>query len=176
MNRTWGAAVALATVWAWAAMATAMQAPAPAPASLAAGDVVPPFDAEGIDGNMHHVAYGKTPTILLFFLSSCPHCQKQIPEWNRAYERRPAGVNGGAGGHGEQADREAPRQRGRPVSHVDPVAAGADGDGAKRQVGPEHRRGPLIHPCPPSRVPRIHEHDVAVCAQVGVELHAVGLP
>ncbi|PYQ15527.1 MAG: hypothetical protein DMF80_08715 [Acidobacteria bacterium] len=93
MNRTWGAAVALATVWAWAAMATAMQAPAPAPASLAAGDVVPPFDAEGIDGNMHHVAYGKTPTILLFFLSSCPHCQKQIPEWNRAYERRPAGVN-----------------------------------------------------------------------------------
>jgi thiol-disulfide isomerase/thioredoxin len=67
--------------------------PAPSPAQLAAGDVVPPFDAEGIDGVVHHVAYGKQPTILLFFLSGCPHCHKQIPEWNRAYERRPPNVN-----------------------------------------------------------------------------------
>jgi len=42
---------------------------------------------------MRHVSFGKQPTILLFFLSSCPHCQKQIPDWNRAFERRPPGVN-----------------------------------------------------------------------------------
>jgi hypothetical protein len=28
-------------------------------------------------------------TVLLFFLSSCSVCHKMIPEWNRAYERRP---------------------------------------------------------------------------------------
>jgi hypothetical protein len=28
-------------------------------------------------------------TVLLFFLSGCPVCHKMIPEWNRAYERRP---------------------------------------------------------------------------------------
>ena len=65
----------------------------PAPPQLAPGDVVPPFDAEGVDGVVHHVTYGKQPTVLLFFLSSCPHCQKQIPEWNRAFDRRPPGVN-----------------------------------------------------------------------------------
>ena len=67
--------------------------PSPSPPQLAPGDVVPSFDAEGVDGVMHHVSYGKQPTVLLFFLSSCPHCQKQIPDWNRAFERRPPGVN-----------------------------------------------------------------------------------
>jgi thiol-disulfide isomerase/thioredoxin len=76
-----------------AAGAPDVPSPSPSPPPLAPGDVVPPFDAEGVDGVMHHVTYGKQPTILLFFLSSCPHCQKQIPEWNRAYERRPPGVN-----------------------------------------------------------------------------------
>jgi len=104
MKRAGGAGAALVLVWTWAAGAAAMQAPVPSPAALAPGDVVPPFDAEGIDGAMHHVAYGKTPTILLFFLSSCPHCQKQIPEWNRACERRPPGVNV----VGVMLDREPP--------------------------------------------------------------------
>ena len=86
-----GAAV-MTLAWA-AAGAPDVPSPSPSPAQLAPGDVVPPFDAEGIDGVMHHVVYGKQPTILLFFLSSCPHCQRQIPEWNRAFERRPPGVN-----------------------------------------------------------------------------------
>jgi hypothetical protein len=86
-----GAAVMTLT-WA-AAGGTDVPSPSPSPASLAPGDVIPPFDAEGVDGVMHHVSFGKQPTILLFFLSSCPHCQKQIPDWNRAFERRPPGVN-----------------------------------------------------------------------------------
>src|SRR5467141_3660323 len=78
----------------WAAAGeTDVPSPSPSPAPLAPGDVIPPFDAEGVDGVMHRVSFGKQPTILLFFLSSCPHCQKQIPDWNRAFERRPPGVN-----------------------------------------------------------------------------------
>jgi hypothetical protein len=86
-----GAAVLLV---AWAAVGAAdVPSPSPSPSGLAPGDIVPPFDAQGIDGVVRHVTYGKQPTILLVFLSGCSHCQKQIPEWNRAYERRPAGVN-----------------------------------------------------------------------------------
>jgi len=86
-----GAAV-LTLTWA-AAGKTDVPSPSPSPAPLAPGDVIRPFDAEGVDGVMHHVSFGKQPTILLFFLSSCPHCHKQIPDWNRAFERRPPGVN-----------------------------------------------------------------------------------
>lgn len=86
-----GAAVMTLT---WAASGTTdVPSPSPSPPQLAPGDVIPPFDAEGVEGVMHHVSFGKPPTILLFFLSSCPHCQKQIPDWNRAFERRPPGVN-----------------------------------------------------------------------------------
>ena len=86
-----GAAVMTLT---WAASGTTdVPSPSPSPPQLAPGDVIPPFDAEGVDGVMHHVSFGKPPTILLFFLSSCPHCQKQIPDWNRAFERRPPGVS-----------------------------------------------------------------------------------
>jgi len=60
---------------------------------LAAGDTVPPFDAQGLDGASQHVDYGKgSTTVILFFLSGCPSCHKMIPEWNRAYERRPRGI------------------------------------------------------------------------------------
>ena len=86
-----GAAVMTLT---WAASGTTdVPSPSPSPPQLAPGDVIPPFDAEGVEGVMHHVSFGKPPTILLFFLSSCPHCQKQIPDWNRAFERRPPGVS-----------------------------------------------------------------------------------
>lgn len=87
-----------------AASAADTPSPAPSPPALAPGDVVPAFDAEGIDGVVRHVSYGKQPTVLLFFLSGCPHCHKQIPEWNRAYERRPPGVNV----IGVMLDREPP--------------------------------------------------------------------
>ena len=92
----WAVVVGAAVMVAWAGAArgaTDVPSPAPSPAQLAPGDVIPAFDAEGVDGVTHHVTFGKQPTILLFFLSSCPHCHKQIPEWNRAFERRPPGVN-----------------------------------------------------------------------------------
>ena len=65
-------------------------AASPPPVSLARGDVVQPFDAEALDGTVKHVDFPKgTTTLLLFFLSSCPTCHHMIPEWNRAYQRRP---------------------------------------------------------------------------------------
>lgn len=74
----------------------------PAPAAVAApaetgpsvGDVVPSFSAEAIDGSRRDVAYPKgSTTVLVFFLSSCPTCHRMLPEWNRAWERRPKGLN-----------------------------------------------------------------------------------
>ena len=58
--------------------------------SPAPGDVFPAFDAESVKGGVQHVDFPKgSRTVLLFFLSSCSVCHKMIPEWNRAYERRP---------------------------------------------------------------------------------------
>jgi len=60
------------------------------PASPSKGDVVPAFETLGIDGKAVKVDFPKgSKTVLLFFLSGCPSCHKMIPEWNRAYERRP---------------------------------------------------------------------------------------
>ena len=59
-------------------------------AALAPGDMVQPLDAEGRDGVVKHVDYPKgSATVLLFFLSGCPTCHKMIPEWNKAFERKP---------------------------------------------------------------------------------------
>jgi peroxiredoxin len=67
---------------------------AEAPLAPSAGDVVPAFDAQKIDGSTEHISFPKgSRTVLLFFLSGCPTCHKMIPEWNRAYDRRPAGLN-----------------------------------------------------------------------------------
>jgi hypothetical protein len=64
------------------------------PVLLAKGDLVQPFDAEGLDGSVKHVDFPKgTTTLLLFFLSSCPTCHRMIPEWNRAYVRRPSSLS-----------------------------------------------------------------------------------
>jgi peroxiredoxin len=66
--------------------------PSPAatpPQAPVKGDVLAPFDAEGVDGSMYHIDYPKgQTTILLFFLSGCPVCHKMIPEWARMYEQR----------------------------------------------------------------------------------------
>jgi peroxiredoxin len=65
-----------------------------APLTPALGDTIPAFDAQKIDGTMQHLSFPKgQSTVLLFFLSGCPTCHKMIPEWNRAYARRPAGLN-----------------------------------------------------------------------------------
>jgi hypothetical protein len=62
--------------------------------TLARGETVSGFDAESPDGAMKHVTFPKgSETVLLFFLSGCPTCHKMIPEWNRAYERRPPKLN-----------------------------------------------------------------------------------
>ena len=55
---------------------------------------VPEFTAQAVDGSTRHVDFPKgSATVLLFFLSGCPTCHKMIPEWNRAYQRRPKNVN-----------------------------------------------------------------------------------
>jgi hypothetical protein len=74
---------------------------APVPATAAApdahptvGEVVPPFSADTIDGSRRDVTYPKgSTTVLVFFLSSCPTCHRMLPEWNRAFARRPKGLN-----------------------------------------------------------------------------------
>lgn len=77
-----------------AALASPAHAAGTAEPALARGDTMMPFDALGLDATMKHVDYPKgSATVLLFFLSGCPTCHKMIPEWNRAYERRPPKLN-----------------------------------------------------------------------------------
>jgi peroxiredoxin len=73
----------------------AAQAPAATPTPIPQpGDVLAPFQAEGIDGQTKQISYPKgSVTVLFFFLSGCPTCHRMIPEWNRAFERRPKGIN-----------------------------------------------------------------------------------
>ena len=77
-----------------AAAYPAQEAPAPAaPLQPSLGDVFMPFEATGIDGKVNWIGFEKgSNTVLLFFLSGCPTCHKMIPEWNRAYEHKPAGL------------------------------------------------------------------------------------
>src|SRR6185503_2022647 len=64
------------------------------PEFLHKGDVVPAFKATGIDGKAWDFSFPKgKSTVLLFFLSSCPTCHRMLPAWNRAFERRPPGLN-----------------------------------------------------------------------------------
>lgn len=64
------------------------------PPAVAPGYVVPEFSAQAVDGSTRQVSYPKgSATVLLFFLSSCPTCHRMLPEWNRAYHRRPKTVN-----------------------------------------------------------------------------------
>jgi thiol-disulfide isomerase/thioredoxin len=74
-------------------------APAASPGSASAslipkkGSVIAPFTAARMDGTRQTVDFPKGgPTILLFFLSSCPACHKMLPEWNQMYARRAKGV------------------------------------------------------------------------------------
>jgi hypothetical protein len=70
--------------------ASASPTPVPTPA---AGDVIEPFTAAGIDGTEQKIEFAKgSKTLLLFFLSGCHVCHKMIPEWNRAYADKPKGL------------------------------------------------------------------------------------
>jgi peroxiredoxin len=72
------------------ASAQAVQPAATPPSSPAIGDVMKAFETTRIDGQAQQVSFPRgSKTVLLFFLSGCPVCHKMIPEWNRAYERRP---------------------------------------------------------------------------------------
>ena len=71
----------------------AVSSPAAPPSSPSRGAVVPPFQTTGIDGKPRSIEFPEgSETVLLFFLSGCPSCHKMIPEWNRAYKRRPEGL------------------------------------------------------------------------------------
>lgn len=73
-------------------LATGAYADTPPP--VAPGYFVPEFSAQAVDGSTRRVAYPRgSTTVLFFFLSSCPTCHKMLPEWNRAYQRRPKNVN-----------------------------------------------------------------------------------
>ncbi len=87
MTRPWLATLSLTLV---ALVAPAGAAP---PSSPSKGDVIPAFESLGIDGKAHRLDFPEgSKTVLLFFLSGCPTCHKMIPEWNRAYGRRPEGL------------------------------------------------------------------------------------
>jgi len=88
-DAAWAAAVALV-----AGLAFPVSTCAAEQGTLARGETVSAFDAESVDGAVKHVTFPKgSQTVLLFFLSGCPTCHKMIPEWNRAYERRPPKLN-----------------------------------------------------------------------------------
>jgi len=73
--------------------APAQDAPAPEAMAPSLGDVLPAFVADGVDGKSQYVDFPKgSSTVLVFFLSSCPHCHKMIPLWNKAFDSKPAGV------------------------------------------------------------------------------------
>jgi len=66
---------------------------APAPVVLKPGEMVSPFDAEGLDGVTRRIVFPKkTVTILLFFSSGCPHCHKMIPIWNKWFDMKPSNL------------------------------------------------------------------------------------
>jgi peroxiredoxin len=76
------------------ALGAAPLARADEPTPVAPGYVVPEFSAQAVDGTTRQISYPKgSATVLFFFLSSCPTCHKMLPEWNRAYQRRPKTVN-----------------------------------------------------------------------------------
>lgn len=98
-SRTRRASVlALSTLLAGTQAFAADASPAPGGPSNAAlipkkGSVIAPFNAARMDGTTQTVDFPKGgPTILLFFLSSCPACHKMLPEWNQMYARRAKGV------------------------------------------------------------------------------------
>jgi thiol-disulfide isomerase/thioredoxin len=70
--------------------ASAQTPPTAPPPGPSKGDIVPAFETLGVDGKPQKVDFPKgSKTVLLIFSSGCPHCQKMIPEWNSAYERKP---------------------------------------------------------------------------------------
>jgi thiol-disulfide isomerase/thioredoxin len=96
--------LALAAGLARSAGAFPQESPKPTPGP-SPGETIPAFDAESLDGTVKHIDFPKgSTTVLLFFLSSCPHCQKMIPLWNDAYDKRAPSLSV----FGVLLDRETP--------------------------------------------------------------------
>ncbi len=109
MNRArfcFGLAVLVASVFPGLPALAQVAAPGATPAPrLAVGDVIPPFEADGVDGVRRSFSFGKgSDTMLLFFLSGCPACHRMLPMWNQAFARRPPSLNV----FGVLLDREPP--------------------------------------------------------------------
>lgn len=90
------AGLALAAALTLAAPAAAEQAPAATPAprvGLAPGEPAPALEVRSLADTVGPLEYAReAPTVLLFFLASCPTCKQMIPLWNAAFEKRPADV------------------------------------------------------------------------------------
>lgn len=87
-------AAVVTTALALAGSVAFAQATSPPPQAPSKGDVVPAFEALGVDGKPGRVDFPRgSKTVLLFFLSGCPSCHKMIPEWNRAFSRRARDLN-----------------------------------------------------------------------------------
>jgi len=68
--------------------------PSPSPGPLV-GDVIPAFDTtHAVDGTPRRIDFPKgSSTVVIFFLSSCPHCRRMFPDWNAAFERKDPKLN-----------------------------------------------------------------------------------
>lgn len=87
LRTTLALALLCATLSLWAQQS----APSPGPPRLAAGDPVPAFEAEGLNGMTYKVEFPKDgpTTVLLVFLASCPTCKSMLPRWSEAFEKKP---------------------------------------------------------------------------------------
>lgn len=68
-------------------------APSPPPA-LAAGETLPAFEAQGLNGVNYKIDFPKDgpTTVLLVFLASCPTCKSMLPLWSEAFDKKPEGL------------------------------------------------------------------------------------
>lgn len=59
------------------------------PQRLEAGETVPPFRADGLDGGPFEVTYSGTgpKRVMFYFTRTCPYCREQFPHWREILER-----------------------------------------------------------------------------------------
>jgi len=69
---------------------TATPAPTTTPI-VTKDDILDPIQTRGLNDVDYSVEFPmKGPTtVVLFFMSTCPHCQAMLPYWNEAFEKKP---------------------------------------------------------------------------------------